>query len=67
MKITYRNIGLVSMVFFVLSIVVIGYFLYHLPANISTQIGTADKTQLNNLSSSAGRLSLVVGIGLTNG
>jgi hypothetical protein len=67
MKITYRNLGLLSIGFFILSIVVIGYLLYDMPANISTHIRATDKTQLATISSIVGRLGLVVSIGLANG
>jgi hypothetical protein len=66
-KITYRNLGIISVSFFVISILIIGYLLYTLPVDISSQLKNPNKLQLQHLSKIIGTLSLVVSLGLGSG
>ncbi|MES2733221.1 MAG: GAF domain-containing protein [Bacteroidota bacterium] len=66
-KITYRNLGIISVSLFVISILIIGYLLYTLPIDISSQLKNPDKLQLRQLSKIIGTLSLGVSMGLGSG
>lgn len=67
MKITYKNLGVISVTLFVISIFLILYMLYALPADVNVSLRAIDKARSQEVGVLITRLSIVVGVGLTTG